>query len=70
MTWRLHRAQPPLRHEEREAVLQVVGRIDDPAAKLHAAVIMDDHVHALVSTGPTSRPEDCCTRGRASVRIG
>jgi REP element-mobilizing transposase RayT len=51
LTWRLHRKQPALRPGERDAVLAIVGRLDGPGNHLRAAVVMDDHVHALFYLG-------------------
>jgi REP element-mobilizing transposase RayT len=40
--------QPPLRPEERGIVLEVVRSCEPLFAELIAAVVMDDHAHALV----------------------
>ena len=48
LTWRLDRDQPPLRPDERTIVLEVIRSGSPGWAHLIAAVVMDDHVHALV----------------------
>jgi REP element-mobilizing transposase RayT len=55
LTWRLHLSQPPLRHDERQLVMDVIERDDERSCRILAAVVMDDHVHALVAlaTGVT-----------------
>ena len=52
LTWRLHRDQSPLRHEERTVVLEVVRSCEPSFAELLAVVVMDDHVHALARPRP------------------
>ena len=49
LTWRLHRAQPPLTGPERGVVLEVVKASDPAFAAVLAAVVMDDHVHVLAT---------------------
>lgn len=47
-TWRLHRSQPFLAPLDREIVLDVIRRGDGVIGRIVAAVVMDDHAHALV----------------------
>lgn len=49
LTWLLHRDQPVLRDDERTIVLEVISRGADVVGQILAAVVMDDHVHAVVS---------------------
>ena len=49
--WRLHREQPPLSPTERTIVLDILKRAPEFGAIWHAAVVMDDHVHALFAPG-------------------
>ena len=49
VTWRLHRSQPGLTGAERRAVLETIRYSDGTRFALLAAVVMEDHVHALVS---------------------
>lgn len=48
VTWRLQRLQAPLQPAERTVVLQALRTFDGPRFHLLAAVVMDDHVHAIV----------------------
>ena len=48
ITWRLHRAQVVLTPEERSVVLETLRRDHNKRCKIHASVIMDDHVHILL----------------------
>jgi REP element-mobilizing transposase RayT len=52
ITWHLHREQSPLTEEERGQTFEVIRRGDGVAGDLLAAVVMDDHVHAVVALGP------------------
>jgi REP element-mobilizing transposase RayT len=51
LTWRLHRTQRALLPGERDVVLTIVGRLDGIGGHVHAAVVMDDHVHTLFNLG-------------------
>jgi len=51
ITWHLHRDQPSLTEMEREQVLEVIRRGDGVVGDVLAAVVMDDHVHAVVALG-------------------
>ena len=48
LTWRLHRDQPLLRPEERTTIREILRRDHLVRCEIFAAVVMDDHVHALV----------------------
>lgn len=54
LTWRLHPGQPSLRPEERDLVLTVIARGEGVLGNILAAVVMDDHVHVLVSLFETA----------------
>ena len=47
--WSLHRGQGPLSPEERDTVLDVLEHDDGKRYRLGPYVIMDDHVHVLVT---------------------
>ena len=49
LTWRLHRDQDPLTELERDLVIEVIRRGDGVVGDVLAAVVMDDHVHAVVA---------------------
>jgi REP element-mobilizing transposase RayT len=49
LNWNLKRGQPPLTHSEREVVLNVIRRGEGVVGHLLAGVVMDDHVHVLVT---------------------
>ena len=49
VTWRLHRTQPPLSSIERTAVFSAVRHHDGSRFRLRALVVMDDHVHLVVT---------------------
>ena len=51
ITWRLHRHQPLLIGAERSLVVDVLRRASHFGCVWHAAVVMDDYVHALVTPG-------------------
>ena len=53
VTWRLHREQAPLSPDERTVVLEILRRAPEFGCAWHAAIVMDDHVHALFSPGDT-----------------
>src|ERR1041385_5368287 len=48
LTWRSHRPQPPLLPAERAVVIEVIARGEGMLGRILAAVVMDDHVHALI----------------------
>lgn len=49
VTWRLHRSQSALRASERDAVASVLSHFDGHRFCLHAFVVMDDHIHLIVT---------------------
>ena len=49
VTWRLHRSQRDLSPEERTIVLDVLRHFDGARYRLHALVVMNDHVHVVVT---------------------
>lgn len=49
VTWRLAKQQPPLRPEERTIVVDVIKHFENHRYELPSYVVMDDHVHVLVS---------------------
>jgi REP element-mobilizing transposase RayT len=49
VTWHLRREQSPLTERERDRVLEVIRRGDGVVGEVLAAVVMDDHVHAIVA---------------------
>ena len=51
VTWRLQRDRAVLSPEERDVVLNVLGRASEFGCVWFAAVVMDDHVHALFTPG-------------------
>jgi REP element-mobilizing transposase RayT len=51
VTWRLHREQGLLTNDERTILLEILKRASDFGCTWHAAVVMDDHVHALFTPG-------------------
>ena len=51
VTWRLNRDQARLSPEERTIVLDILTRAPECGATWHAAVVLDDHVHALFAPG-------------------
>lgn len=54
LNWRLHNGQPVLRPEERDRVLAIIAHDDGRLGRVLAAVVMDDHVHALITLFPTA----------------
>ena len=54
LTWRLDRAQPPLRPDERDLVLAVIARGEGVLGSILAAVVMDDHAHVLIALTPSA----------------
>ena len=71
LTWRLGRDQPSLRSDERGLVLEVVRSCEPLFAKLLAAVVMDDHAHALVQphSGTTGRRLARAWKGLSALRL-
>ena len=57
ITWRLHRRQQPLCDAECDAVVQALRFFDGKRYRLLAAVVMADHVHALVQPLEGATPE-------------
>jgi REP element-mobilizing transposase RayT len=49
VTWRLNRRQAPLSPEERTIVFSVLRHFEGQRFRLHALVVMDDHVHVIVT---------------------
>lgn len=49
VTWRLHRVQRPLDPEERDHVVATIRHFDSTRYALSAFVVMDDHVHVVVT---------------------
>ena len=47
VTWRLRRGVPHLASDERSCVLGAINHFDAIRYDVHAAVVMDDHVHVL-----------------------
>jgi REP-associated tyrosine transposase len=58
VTWRLAKAQPDLSPSERDLVASTLKHFEGRRYRLAAFVVMNDHVHALVSTMGSSRLED------------
>lgn len=52
VTWRVHRRQPALSRAERTKVQEALRFYEGELYRLHAHVVMDDHVHALVQPLP------------------
>ena len=50
VTWRLAKAQSDLNPAERDLVASALARFEGSRYRLMAFVVMNDHVHALVST--------------------
>lgn len=71
LTWRLDRHQRGLNEEERGIVLGVIRTCEPRFAVLLAAVVMDDHVHALVKPeeGVTARKLVIAWKGMAAHRL-
>jgi REP element-mobilizing transposase RayT len=49
LTWRLATGMAPLSGDERQVVAEAIRHFDGDRYALHAFVVMDDHVHVLVS---------------------
>lgn len=52
VTWVLARREEPLTPQERTEMLATLRHFDGDRYDLHAAVVMDDHVHLLVTPLP------------------
>jgi REP element-mobilizing transposase RayT len=57
VTWRLRPEQPDLQPPERELVFRALRHHHGRKYTLHAAVVMNDHVHALLTPIGTQRLE-------------
>ena len=66
ITWRLHRRQPLLHSAERSLVLDVLSRASEFGCIWHAAVVMDDHIHALVTPGREKTSRDLVRAWKAA----
>jgi REP element-mobilizing transposase RayT len=49
VTWRVHPLQDDLLSEERSIVVSALRHFDGARYRLHASVVMNDHVHVLVT---------------------
>jgi hypothetical protein len=49
LSWRLRWDQPPLAPHERDIVLEVIGRGEGVLGRILGLVVMDDHVHVLIT---------------------
>lgn len=58
ITWRLSKAEPDLAPSERDLVASALAHFEGRRYRLTAFVVMNDHVHALVSTMERYRLED------------
>jgi REP element-mobilizing transposase RayT len=58
VTWRIHRSQHDLTPEERDMVSMVLRHFDPRRYDLQSFVVMNDHVHVLVSPEENERLED------------
>lgn len=58
VTWRLAKAQPDLNRSERELVTSALKHFEGKRYQLTAFVVMNDHVHVLLSTMEPYLPED------------
>ena len=54
VSWRLHRNQAALTGSERDIVAAAVQHAKGVAFELHAWVVMDDHVHVVLTPFPTT----------------
>ncbi|MFH1116059.1 MAG: transposase [Pseudomonadota bacterium] len=57
ITWRLQKGQQPLNHAERTLVKETILHFEHDRFDLYAFVIMDDHVHVLVTPLGKYTPE-------------
>jgi len=58
VTWRLAQGQPELDARERDLVASALKHFDAKRYRLEAFVVMNDHVHVLLSTIEPHRLED------------
>jgi REP element-mobilizing transposase RayT len=58
VTWRLAKGQPELSPSERELVTSALKQFEGKRYKLTAFVVMNDHIHVLLSTMEPYRLED------------
>ena len=58
VTWRLAKAQPDLNPSERDLIMSALEHFDNLRYRLTAFVVMNDHIHALLSTIEPYRLED------------
>ena len=58
VTWRLGQAQPELNPSERDLVTSALKHFEGKRYQLMALVVMNDHVHALLTTVEPYRLED------------
>jgi REP element-mobilizing transposase RayT len=58
VTWRLGKGQPDLGPSERELVTSALKQFEGKRYKLTAFVVMNDHIHVLLSTMEPYRLED------------
>ena len=49
VTWRIAEGAPGLDDDERDLVFEALGHFDGARYDLHARVVMNDHVHVLVT---------------------
>jgi REP element-mobilizing transposase RayT len=52
VTWSIARGGPDLTSTERDIVVETLRHFDGERYRLHSAVVMNDHVHALFTPGP------------------
>src|SRR5215470_1312434 len=67
VTWRLHRSQPDLPPEERDSIVDAIRRFDQQRYRLFAYVVMNDHVHVLVTPSETVRLENLVQAWKSST---
>ena len=58
ITWRLHDGQTVLTFAEREDVAAALRHFDNARYRLHAYVVMDNHVHVMVEPIDGNKLED------------
>ena len=52
VTWRIHHGQTELTESERTLVVSALWHFNDSRYRLHAFVVMNDHVHVLTTLKP------------------
>ncbi|MDP9144625.1 MAG: transposase [Actinomycetota bacterium] len=52
VSWSIVRGSPALTPTERDSVIETLRHFDGDRYRLHSAVVMNDHVHALLTPGP------------------